>query len=40
MKKEIGDVKLEALRLIGDAIKDPEKFKKMLLDKQKENLSL
>jgi len=36
VKKQLRENQLTTLELIGDAIKDPEKFKKMLLDKQKE----
>jgi len=32
----IRENQLTTLELIGDAIRDPEKFKKMLKDKQKE----
>ena len=37
VKRQIHEQQLTTLRLIGDAIKDPEKFKKMLLDMQKES---
>jgi len=36
VKKQLHEQQLTTLELIGDAIKDPEKFKKMLLDRQKE----
>jgi len=38
VKKQLRENQLTTLELIGDALKDPEKFKKMLLDKQKERL--
>ena len=36
VKRQLHEQQLTTLKLIGDAIKDPEKFKKMLLDKQNE----
>jgi len=36
MKRELHAQRIDTLKLIGDAIKDPEKFKKMLSDKQNE----
>jgi len=36
MKKQLHEQRIDTLKLIGDAIKDPKKFKKMLLDKQNE----
>jgi len=36
MKRELHAQRIDTLKLIGDAIKDPKKFKKRLLDKQNE----
>ena len=37
VKKQLRENQLTTLELIGDALKDPEKFKKMLLEKRKES---